>query len=544
MVMRQARLDSINSGRLKKNILFFSLVNLLWFILRTGTKPSRIGYPCQQAAVRNISISMSTSIPLIFSSFFSTLKSLFSNSRSLIPVMLILGVISSGVFNFSTPNPSQVLQLTFESKKATITPTSDIYIVNDQAANINTLIDLMKSNGLYFYNSTKGSEGLISKNDVVLLKINAQWPNRGGTNTDILKELIQAIVDHPEGFMGEIVVADNGQGVGNMDWSNNNAEDKEQSTQDVVDMFSSSHKVATYDWQTIRGIPVDEYSDGDMTSGYVVSTIADPETGIKVSYPKFETDFGTYLSFKHGIWNGVEYEKRLKVINMPVLKSHLCYGVTASLKNYMGVISEGDARYGGLANGHFQVATGGMGTIMAECGLPILNIIEAIWVNANPWPSASTGPSTSYNEATRINVLIAGEDPVALDYWAAKYVLIQTANLIGYTDTHTLDPENTDRSGLTEAFGVWLNQTKDELRRVGYDVTTNEDSMNIYHFQGNISSVPSSDSSTTSTHTNTQTHTPNTTSTTPFPGFGLLGLLLVVTTTIPLLFRRHQKNVD
>ncbi|UCE12783.1 MAG: DUF362 domain-containing protein [Candidatus Heimdallarchaeota archaeon] len=531
MIIRQALLDlkCINMGRLKTSILFFSLVNLLWVILRTGTKPSRIGYPCQQAAARNLTYSISSATSLSIAPFFASIKNFISNNRTLIPVILILGVVSGGIFNLSPPNSSQILQLTFASKKATTTPASDIYVVNGQGVSITSLFDLMKANDNYFYNSTEGvvqeSEGLISRNDVVLLKINAQWPNRGGTNTDVLKELIQAIIDHPEGFIGEIVVADNGQGVGNMDWENNNAENTEQSTQDVVDMFSSSHNVATYDWQTIRGISVDEYSDGDMTSGYVVSTTTDPETGIIVSYPKFETDFGTYISFKHGIWNGAEYEERLKVINMPVLKSHLCYGVTASLKNYMGVISEGDARYGGVANGHFQVATGGMGTVMAECGLPTLNIIDAIWVNANPWPSSSTGPSTSYDEATRVNVLIAGEDPVALDYWAAKHVLIQTANLIGYTDTHTLDPENTERSGLTEAFGVWLDKTNDEIRRAGYNVTTDENSMNVYLSQGNTTTVPSSVSSTTTT--------------TPVPGFGLLGILLVVTTILLLRRRQH-----
>ncbi|NIV94818.1 DUF362 domain-containing protein, partial [candidate division KSB1 bacterium] len=59
--------------------------------------------------------------------------------------------------------------------------------------------------------------------------------------------------------------------------------------------------------------------------------------------------------------------------NMPVLKSHSWYGVTASLKHYMGVQTQR------LANGHQTVATGGMGTLMVETGLPTLNIIDAIW---------------------------------------------------------------------------------------------------------------------------------------------------------------------
>jgi hypothetical protein len=378
-------------------------------------------------------------------------------------------------------NPNQEIQLTLEPRNATTLPASDIFIVNGRAyAHINELINLMGSHGLLFYESgtigaNQGPNGLIARDDVVLIKINEEWPYRGGTNTDVLKELIQAIVDHPSGYVGEIVVADNGQWQGSMNWPESNAEDITQSTQDVVDMFSPYYNISAYTWIPIRGTRVDEYSDGDTIDGYVLYDTADPETGIYVSYPKFRTQFGTYISFKKGIWNGTGYEKRLKVINMPVLKSHSSYGVTASLKHYMGVQSQS------LANGHSTVATGGMGTLMVETGLPTLNIIDAGWINANPSPSSMTGPSTPYDRATRVNVLMASTDPVALDYWAAKHVLLQAASLVGYTDTHTVDPDNSDRSGVSnEAFGVWLSLTKNEIVAGGYNVTTDEDHMNIY----------------------------------------------------------------
>jgi hypothetical protein len=312
-----------------------------------------------------------------------------------------------------------------------------------------------------------------------LIKINEEWPFRGGTNTDILKELIQAIVDHPDGFVGEVIVADNGQWQGSMDWSQSNAEDISQSTQDVVDLFMPDYNVSTYSWIPIRGNQVDEYWEGDITDGYILYETADPETGIYVSYPKFRTQFGTYVSFKNGIWNGFEYEKRLIVVNLPVLKSHASYGVTASLKHYMGVQSQGEGQ-SGLGNGHSTVAKGGMGTIMVETGLPTLNIIDAIWVNANPAPYSGSGPNTPYDVATRVNVLLASTDPVALDYWAAKYVLMQTAKRIGHTNIHTLDPDSTDKSGVSEAFGVWLEKTKNEINSAGYNTTTDENRMNVY----------------------------------------------------------------
>jgi hypothetical protein len=269
-----------------------------------------------------------------------------------------------------------------------------------------------------------------------------------------------------------------------MYWPESNAENISQSTQQVVNIFSSAHNVSTFDWQPIRGIHVSEYSSGDNTSGYVLYTAPDPQTGIIVSYPKFITKYGTHISFKYGIWNGTGYEQRLKVINVPVLKTHSVYGVTACVKNYMGVQSEGAAVPGGLANGHYSVGRGGMGTLMTEARMPTLNILDATWVNANPVPSGNCGPYTGYSSATRVNVLMASLDPVALDYWAAKYVLEQTAGLIGYTDTHTIDPDNTQLSGgMQTAFGVYLNLTRDVIAQKGYNVTTDENKMNVYVYQ-------------------------------------------------------------
>jgi hypothetical protein len=140
----------------------------------------------------------------------------------------------------------------------------------------------------------------------------------------------------------------------------------------------------------------------------------------------------------------------------------------------MGVQSQG------VANGHDCVGTGGMATLMIDCGLPTLNVIDAKWVNANPAPSTFVGPYTLNSYATRTNVLLAGLDPVALDYWAAKHILIQTANLIGYDDPYAVDPDSSAKGNLGEAFGVWLNKSRDEFLQNNINVTSNEQQMNVY----------------------------------------------------------------
>jgi len=161
-------------------------------------------------------------------------------------------------------DPNQEIQLTLEPRNATGFPASDIYVVNGRPyVHSSELITLLGSHGLPFYKSatsgaSQGPDGLITHDDVVLIKTNCQWDEREGTNTDLLKELIQMVVDHPDGFIGEIVVADNGQAQsgsfgngGSLNWTSNNAENHSQSAQDVVDMFSVSYNISTWLWDAI-----------------------------------------------------------------------------------------------------------------------------------------------------------------------------------------------------------------------------------------------------------------------------------------------------
>lgn len=503
--------------KITRNFLTIFFLSLFWFLFRSGTKPSRAYYPCQQTALDTVNQSLSSIGTSLITFFGILLQIFFFRSRKNI---LLVTVLFTSVLTFSyltTDNnlilnnvnrSNQQVSLVLDSHNATLFPASDIYIVNGPTrANVSNLITLMGNNSLFFYQSSEqglnqGANGLIAKNDVVIIKINCQWNQRGGTNTDIIQELIQLIIDHPDGFLGEIVVADNGQVRGNFDYSSNNAEDQSQSVQDVVDLFSSEHDVSVYDWQNIRGNEVEEFSNADMNNGYIDFNIPDPETGFNVTYPKFTTIYGTHVSLKHGIWNNSHYEDCLKVINLPVLKTHGQFDVTGATKHYMGVQSEEEYNnQGGLGNGHNTIADGGMGTLLAELGLPTLNIIDAIWVNANPSGSGLNGPFTSYDRATKINILMSSVDPIAIDFYAAKFVLQETAKELGYTDTSSIDPHTI--ISWKESFGEWLNNSRDELIREGFQVTSHENQMNVYvnqllnNQQSSSDSNPSSSSSPT-----------------------------------------------
>jgi len=388
----------------------------------------------------------------------------------------------------SQARKGKAVELTFSDRLADFTPASDIFVANGalgEDCGIIQLIDLMRNHGTLFYKSAAVTEGrapkgLIGRKDTIIIKVNCQWDERGGTNTDLLKALIGRMAGHPDGFVGEIVVADNGQGQygstgrgGSFDYTRNNAEDISQSIEKVVDSFAG-YKVSTYLWDRITTKRVKEYAEGNNEDGYVIDGSKNPRTGLLVSYPKFKTRFGTLISFKLGVWHPEtqSYDSdRLKVINVPVLKSHMIYGVTACIKHYMGVTSDKLTGQRG-ASSHGAIGAGGMGTEIAETRFPVLNIVDAIWVNANP----GRGPGTPYESAARTNVIATSTDPVALDYWAAKRILIPTARHLGHSAVSSINPDNT----TPHSFGYWLRLSMEEITRAGYQATVDEAHMNVY----------------------------------------------------------------
>jgi len=479
--------------RARNNAFLIGLLCLIWFALRTGTKPSRANYPCQRVAAVNGYVWLAAYVLPVLSVVQPRISISPRRKKLIIAGVALAIVVSASWLTINelgreTPQ-NQPEGFTVKGRLAEFEPASDIFVVsntNGKDGGVAELVDLMGRQGLLFYKSPRtgknqGPTGLIAANDVVIIKVNSQWDERGGTNTDLLRSLIQAIVDHPDGFTGEIVVADNGQAQygstgrgGSLNYGKNNAEDTSQSVQKVVDSFADSHRVSTYLWDTITTKLVREYSEGSAEDGYIVDTNESPRTGAMAAYPKFKTRFDTCISFKMGVWNPQTqtYDgERLKVINVPVLKSHSGYGVTAAVKHYMGVTSDKlTAQLG--AQAHYTIGSGGMGTEMVETRFPTLNIIDAIWVNAQP----GRGPSTPYNVAIRANVIAASTDPVALDYWASKHVLLQIARLKDYSGSSLFDPDNT----ASGSFGHWLRLSMQEMIRAGYKATMDESHMNVY----------------------------------------------------------------
>jgi len=461
------------------NTLLTGFFALLWLLLRSGTRPSRLAYPCQQAAATTASLAFGAPLVAALIAARCLAGRLIRNRRVLATAAVGL-FVTIGLWGFlsrSTASSTYGLQppagYRAEVFHVTDCPPDP---VGDHFPGLESLLRLMGEHNRKFYRSTtvsslSGPDGIIAGDDVVVIKINYQWTARGGSNTDLLRGLIRALVDHPDGFTGEIVVGENAQfaPVEGFDRSGNNAEDRSLSPYDVVVGFQNlGFRVSLSNWGSVRSVETDEGVPCDQGWGYV---LVDTEAG-RVSYPKFTTGSGTCVSLKHGIWDqdgGAWDRSRLKLINLPVLKPHWIYAVTSCVKNYMGVVTNSLG-----TNSHDGVVGGLMGAVMAETGPPDLNILDCIWTNGHP----GSGPEAGYAFTTRTDQLVASTDPIAADIWATTNILIPAFLANGYTPPWP--GPNPAPDYPNSMFRTYLDRSMEKLLDGGYAVTNDINSIDAY----------------------------------------------------------------
>jgi hypothetical protein len=331
-------------------------------------------------------------------------------------------------------------------------------------AGVDTLLHLLSANGEKFYKSSKnsalsGPHGLVAADDVVVLKVNAQWKCRGCTNTDMLRGLIHRILQHPDGFKGEVVIFENGQNrpatFDGMHNDDNNAEykpfpeliGKVMVNAEQQDVMTIDYLVGTvFADKPVSSFLMDPHSntwiaaDDHTTNGY-------RRTGERgthcVSYPCFTTARGNRIELKEGRWTGVSYAQNLKLINCAVLKDHSGdIGMTGALKIVYGTLSMSD---GSSAQRHYADLGSQCAKMWTEVRVPDLNILDCIWVSFGSTTVNGQGVSGCVGYPPQItsrqNILLAGHDPVAMDYHANKHILLP----LGGENAANHDPDNNPR---------------------------------------------------------------------------------------------------
>ena len=453
----------------------------LWVLLRSGTNPKRLTYPCQRAAMP-IAVNWLLAVIAFFGGslllrryaklcgaailvggviwFTATLPELSrsdAGSITSLPVWEVTDPVSTVFVMDSIPQ-------TTGSLAAGDASVPDEYLPDPA---IDTLLLMMEEKDIYLHQTAEHPSGIVGADNIVIIKGNFQWTSRNTTSTDRIKGLIWQILNHPDGFSGEIVVCDNVQEIGTgINQQDNNSEDTAQSIPDVVNTFyAKGYPVCYLDWSYIWDTIASEYADGDYDDGYVY------ETGTKISYPKFGSPLHNhYLSMRYGVWDSVSavYDSsRLCIIDFPVLKAHSWAGATIAVKNWIGTLTtaHADVRYGGwnaMHNTYFFGTYALVARVLAAT-FPRLTIVDAAW-------TTTYGPNNLYwiQETT---MLAASTDPVAASCYTAKFMLTPIARYPNQTNPDLLG--GTYRNILSR----WTTFLADSA---GYPCTKDSSEISVY----------------------------------------------------------------
>ncbi|HEV2133501.1 MAG TPA: DUF362 domain-containing protein [Terracidiphilus sp.] len=329
---------------------------------------------------------------------------------------------------------------------------------------MDALLHLLSQHGTKFYKSAgpgtlNGPHGLIAANDVVILKVNAQWKCRGCTNTDMLRGFIHRILQHPDGFKGEVVIFENGQGrPASFDGIHNDMlKDEYKPFPELagkVMVNAEEQHVTTIDYlvnRVFKSKPVSSFlmdphantwigDDDHVTNGY--RRIGIPGSSC-ISYPCFTTSRGNRIELREGRWTGSDYAENLKLIHCPVLKDHSGdIGMTGALKIVYGTLSMSD---GTSARRHYADLGSQCARMWTEVRAADLNILDCIWVSHGSMTAQGQHVSGCIGYppeiTSRQDVLLAGHDPLAIDYYANRHILLP----LGGNSAEAHDPDNNPR---------------------------------------------------------------------------------------------------
>jgi uncharacterized protein (DUF362 family) len=320
-----------------------------------------------------------------------------------------------------------------------------------------------------------GIEKIIGQNDIVIIKPNAQWETHGMTNTNTIKGFIDLVLKIPH-FAGEVIIAENHHA--RIDNS------RAWTTQKRNGDYNLNELVAYYNERGVANVTKYHWRDGgpnpkplqwpagdggivtgpEQGDGYVWTDEEYVYLGrkTKMTYPIFTSSYsGTTIDFKNGAWKQGHYTGQpVKFINVSTLNHHSSsFGVTACIKNYLGVVDLTCGLHGptpeGYYNFHYISTLWPKTSFISDCvessisSGPIRNsrFLSKVCRRLSPKTGALGGAVGHFMNTIRkadldiiaaeyvghegrweppahTKAVLASNDPVALDYYAGKYVLL------------------------------------------------------------------------------------------------------------------------
>jgi hypothetical protein len=374
-----------------------------------------------------------------------------------------------------------------------------------------------------------GIQSIVSQDDIVIVKPNAQWEGHAITNTDTLKGLIDLILEQGN-FGGEIIIAENHHfhPDDSRGWTAIKRNGRFNLNELIEYYRANGHKnVTKCHWRDAGKCRYPIH--GDARAGRLLES---PEEGdgyiwgsddysykhlkTKMNYPVFTSSYsGKRIDFKHGILeNGKFIPQCVKFINISALNHHGNTGITASIKNYMGVVDMTCGFHGEEPEGYYNFhyvgfdwpnisivrralqgamrsqtlrrmkqinrlitfigpvngATGGaIGRFMKKVRVADVHIVAAEYV----------GHESRWKNPIQVRKVIASFDPVALDYYGAKYIMLP----LGGIHAHKHDPDD-PKTSLRRFLDLCCREgigTLDERRMVIHQHDFNTDRQETYH---------------------------------------------------------------
>lgn len=405
------------------------------------------------------------------------------NRRIFISLLgLLIGIITTGLyflekfFNFDLVTLFNIDRLSKKdnSQKAK-------YILSGEAENNSNIMSHIyeSKNGTPEQNMAKvlemlgGIETIINRNDIVIIKPNGQQIKHNMTNTNTIKEFIDQVLN-VSGFNGEIIIAENHhhRNYNSAGWTTT-FRNGDYNLNELIDYYQDKgiNNVTKYHWKDAGIVPNSRFtiinrgkivSGPDEGDGYVWTDEDYSYQGekTKMSYPIFTSAFsGVTIDFKNGAWEDGEYTGQpIKFINISALRNHSNAGVTATIKNYLGIVDLTCGYHGinpaGYYNFHYiavdwpaiGILRNGMKSFITSNFSKKQKIIRKIAQFVGPQNGALGGAVGHFMKTIRsadLNIIaaeytghegrrrtpahtktvLASTDPVALDYYAGKYVL-------------------------------------------------------------------------------------------------------------------------
>ena len=318
-----------------------------------------------------------------------------------------------------------------------------------------------------------GIETIIGKDDIVIIKPNGQQIRHNMTNTNTIKACIDKVLN-VRGFRGEIIIAENHHShpVNTAGWTTM-FRNGDYNLNELVAHYQDRGiaNVTKYHWRDGGTVPNSGPMEADggrivfgpgEGDGYVWMDEEYSYNGkkAKMSYPIFTSAYsGVTVDFKDGAWKDGKYTGQpVTFINMSALRNHSNAGVTATIKNYLGVVDLTCGYSGSEPRGYYNfhyiavewpaigILRNGMKSFITSRFARKQELVRKIADYAGPQDGALGGAVGHFMNTVRkadLNIIaaeyaghegrrktpahtktvLASTDPVALDYYAGKYVL-------------------------------------------------------------------------------------------------------------------------